>query len=111
VDGRGGDVADKQVRKTGLPGATPGEDAAEPAPEEDDARDLEAPRPATASCALGVKRLAHDKGVRVGVEVEAREEEDDVEEAVLKLHEEMSKAVPVKGALVVGGPYRVKENG
>jgi hypothetical protein len=30
---------------------------------------------------------------------------------VLELHEEMSKAVPVKGALVVGGPYRVEENG
>jgi hypothetical protein len=73
VYGSGGDVADEHVREAVFPGATVGEDAAEPAPEKDDADYLETPRPATAARTFGVERLADDEWVRISVEVEARE--------------------------------------
>jgi hypothetical protein len=90
-----GDVADEEVREALLPRAGADENAAEPVPEEDDARDLESPCPATAPDALRVERLPQDERIRVGVEVEARKEEDDVEQAVLDCHEELRETVEV----------------
>jgi hypothetical protein len=101
VHGGRGDVADEQVREAHFPRAAVGEEAAKPAPEKEDARNLETPCPAPAARALGVERFADDKWVRVGVEVEAGEPHDKVEEAVLELDEKVGEAVEVEGTLVV----------
>ena len=107
----GGDVADEQVDERVLPRPTALEHGAEPGVEEAEPGDLGPPPPAASSVLLGLERGLGEIAVRVGVEVEAGEGEDDVEELVLEGNEELASGVEGQLALVVRGPEGLQEDG
>ena len=91
--GAGSNVADEEVGEAALPGAAALEDGAEPRGEEPEAGDFGPPPPAAAAVLLGLECGLGEVAVRVGVEVEAGEGEDDVEELVLHGDEELAEGV------------------
>ena len=105
------DVADEQVGEGVLPRTTALQYGAEPGVEEAERKDLGPPPPAASAVLLGLERGLGEIAVRVGIEVEAGEGEDDVEELVLEGNEKLASGVEGQLALVVRGPQRVEENG
>ena len=104
-------VADHQVRERAGPGAAAAKESGEPGEEEAKCDELGPPPPATTAIALGLKGGLEEVAVRIGVEVEAGEGQDNVKELVLERDEELAEGVEGHLALVVRGPQRVEENG
>ncbi len=109
--GAGGDVTDEQVNENVRPRAAALEDGAEPGEEEAERDNLGPPPPAAAAGLAGLERGLEEVAVGGGVEVEAGEGENDVEELVLHAEEEFAWGVEGHLALVVRGPEGLEEDG
>ena len=102
-------MADQKIGQCHLPRSTPIQYASEPAPEEYNPGDFEPPCPITSSSTFGVECFLIEEDVGVGVEIEAAECHDDVEEFVLHREEYLREAVVLHDAFVVGRPEGIEK--
>ena len=98
------DIADQKETENILPRAAASEDRAEPGEEKPEACNLGPPPPAAAPEFLGLEGSLGEVAVRVDVQIEAGEREDDVEELMLHRDEEFASEVEGHLPLVVRGP-------
>lgn len=100
-----GDMADEQVRQAHFPAGLAPKHQTKVCPEERNSRKLAVPE------AVPLGLFAREIAVRVGVQVEAREREDNVVDFVLHANHRLRECVEGHDAFVVGRPEVVEELG